>query len=182
MPLPTARDTSYAAGVPVESADLNNLQDAVVSAAHGYKTKKVRVSQGYRIDSGVAGIASGDFETISSSTEEIRIPVNLPEGAILNELTVYGENIGAPGGTVPDVNLDALNMEDYAGGASPSAPSVTKNPPTTTGAWSVAFTSADTGIPYTPGDPDVVQIQIVGQAATNTIRVYGLTYEYYLPI
>ena len=39
MPLPTGRNTTYAAGVDVESADMNDLQDQIIGAKHGPRRK-----------------------------------------------------------------------------------------------------------------------------------------------
>lgn len=182
MALPLSRDTSYAAGSQVFSADLNNLQDAVVSAAHGYKIERVHVSEGFKIDTAVGESIFGDFETISSANEEIRIPVRVPSGCVLDTVTVYGENLGAPGGTLPDVTLREFNLADYGGGPV-SWSNITKAlAEAGTGAWTVVFDSGDTGIPYTTEDAAHMQIEVVGQAATGTIRVYGLTFKYYIAV
>jgi hypothetical protein len=177
MALPLSRDTSYAPGSQVFSADLNNLQDSIISGAHGPKVVLV----GPQLAGLVTATYSGDYVTIDSDPERADFPIVLPQGAILEAVTVFGENIGAPTNEV-DGTIREIAFSNYA--VATQTLSTTKGAGTSNGEWTLAWTSADTDIPYTVPASDVayqVRIQTTG-AVGVTVRVYGMTYQYYVPV
>ena len=56
MALPTGRNTTYSAGVQIESADMNDIQDSIIAQGHGEVTLPIPAAAGQ------ASIAAGEWQ------------------------------------------------------------------------------------------------------------------------
>lgn len=94
MALPTSRDTNYSAGSQVLSADLNNIQDCIVDAAHG--SREVLVSP-TKMQGETActfekrGTGATDYHPIwrVSPGGRLFIPLDTPVNATVDDATVF---------------------------------------------------------------------------------------------
>lgn len=110
MPLPTTRNTTYAADTPIRSADLNALQDAVIGEFHGdvveHRSLGMPAPTGWQL-----GINNSNPTLLATTggPNDIRIDLQLPVGATLKSVTVAASGNGAD-----DLDLD---IERYHKGA-----------------------------------------------------------------
>ena len=83
MALPESRNTNYAAGSQVFSADLNDIQDSIVEGNHGEIEMQFSVINGVAIESG----PDAQFTHVeSSSGGSWAVGVALPAGTRIKEL------------------------------------------------------------------------------------------------
>jgi hypothetical protein len=96
MTLPTSRNTTYAAGSPIKSADLNDLQDAIIDGAHGDQYVIVGAAafqQGGGSGSPTFNGWTWDGDASNSATMFATVP--LLEGDRILEMSYYGTDVDA---------------------------------------------------------------------------------------
>ena len=87
MGLPSSRNTTYTGATPVKSADLNDIQDAIIAGRHhGTLKRNVDISS-FAVSSGSATY-DGTKITLGAITE-IDVPITLNEGDTITAVTVY---------------------------------------------------------------------------------------------
>lgn len=95
MALPLSRSTTYANGTPVEAADLNDLQDAIVAGEHG---EKVLALPGILAIS-EAGSPTSDWYgwTFGATSQGVALPIAVHSGDRLTSASVWvNEGSGNP--------------------------------------------------------------------------------------
>lgn len=89
MALPDSRNTTYAPGVQVKSADLNDLQDAIINAAHGDILMQLPVT---RPPDGHELSVVGHFVTPTADGNRIAIDVPLKDNDVLKAVYAIFRN------------------------------------------------------------------------------------------
>ena len=84
MALPTSRNTSYTASAPVKSADLNDLQDAIVAAWHGDVSLWLPAPL-WQVETGGSGGHVDGTYTFGGATT-IVCPLVLPVGTFIDAI------------------------------------------------------------------------------------------------
>ena len=108
MALPTSRNTTYAAGSQVKSADLNDIQDSIVQGAHG--------AVDYFIGAEMFAIPTGSGSQLIFNTPD-RPYVDLNAGAI-DEFYVPVSQVVPIGGEIIEVEVYANNAGTQTTGSS----------------------------------------------------------------
>lgn len=130
MALPDSRNTTYAAGSQVKSADLNDVQDKIVDLHVGKRSHTYSLRVSVTGGRGVGTFADGGYEASAGETLKVPIPVDAGERIA----SVSARVAGQPSFGTGTVTLDVRKCED--GG-------------------SASLGTADSG---TSGDPETVQV------------------------
>jgi hypothetical protein len=172
MPLPTSRNTTYAAGSQVLSDDLNDLQDCIIQDAHDERTIVIPCVSGN--GDGAIFDAPGRVEADpNDSSVDLYFPIVLPVGSrITNWVLRCRDSSGVSFlaqlvRLLNDGTMTAHSNSDSSGGAAADE-DVT---PGTFAAYTVVATEA-VGIRVTPNS---------NSAGTN-FRFYYLTVTYDRPL
>lgn len=155
MPLPSSRDTNYAVGADIKSADLNTIQDCIIAGKHG---ALVKVLDAADFEPGAVGTATltqgtgGGWE-YSAGTPAVYAGLSLVEGDRIDAVDVYGYEDGSSSYTAKLYIRDLTDGSmTQIGGTKTSG---------TTGAWTtVGWTSADSGIPKTVGVGESIVLEV----------------------
>lgn len=170
MALPESRNTNYAAGTEIKSADLNDLQDAIIGAKHGSVEVMVHAlaaepTQGCTVQSN-RWIHDGAGTDILSA----KLP-DLPVGTRVDAIKVYIEQ-----SAINEVTAEPFST-DVSAGTTSSSISAQKSNGAGTGTREIDFTSSDSGIPFTieAGKTYHLQIRMIGGAASTAYKGMKLT-------
>ena len=147
MTLPTSRNTTYAVGVEIESADLNDLQDMIIGGKHG---SVVRQIAGHVIAASGSFVATAGGYSVGDVIGMIDLPTQT--GEIITAVTVYLKDSG----TVYTYQLKELVMTTEAvtamsdimtssGGSANQSLAATTVVATATAAGTRYFLEVDTG-------------------------------------
>lgn len=120
--LPIGRNTTYTSGAPVNSVDLNDIQDCIIGSKHGLLTFKKQFLAGSAVGAFIDGqnLFAGDFFTIPMdgliAGETIMGCDSLvvaQSGSPVYRLSLF-ELIRAPGNSPPNANNNPANSANSA--------------------------------------------------------------------
>jgi hypothetical protein len=141
MSLPTSRNRTYAADSPVRSADLNDLQDCIISSKHTDRTLVFGASA-FNVQTAVANWAAGtvpqrdegEWSFAAAAAGRIVAPVILPVGTRIRTVTWhFDKNSQAAALTMylrkrtGTTTTDLTTTADVSSGAAPTSVAVTPN-------------------------------------------------------
>lgn len=108
MALPTSRNTTYTAGSQVKSADLDDIQDCIISAKHGDVIRNVSPFSGQVQTAGgfvSVGGTAGYMVSTASAILSVSLPLTVGERIKTVSYLLFGD--GAADVTVKVVSMDA---------------------------------------------------------------------------
>ena len=92
--LPSSRNTNYTPGAPVKSADLNDIQDAIISGKRGSLVR--HLSPHLAVQRTGAAITRGDdYIQFAAATATVFVPLTLTQGEKITELSARVQDSGA---------------------------------------------------------------------------------------
>jgi hypothetical protein len=170
MAWPNSRLTTYTAATPVKSADLNAIQDAIISPVHGDRILMIPGASG-RANSGTTLNASGYAGSISStaSTTIVWTP-QLHQGDRIKSLLLRYLGNGAADIGIVDVMRRNGSTGTNIAGAGTTPPANTPASPDST--FLVTLT------PYTLLAGDIIMIGVVPNATGLEFFSWALTYDH----
>lgn len=112
MALPLSRNTTYAAGAQVKSADLNDIQDKIVDN-YFVQPRRMPAGAGYEGGTGTAGtLDDAGTHAPGATTKWFVVPFELKPGTRLTEVRARVKDTSTGGGTV---TLDVRKSTDGSG-------------------------------------------------------------------
>lgn len=183
MALPLTRNTTYAPGSEVKSADLNAIQDEIIAIHEDTRELPISVHGGQSIDD-VTGtpvpMLPGNSSLVSSTTtaRRWRGDIRLPVGARLLAVTVYGN----PGSDAVAEAFTAKIWRTHHDGTARTQLSTTKTS-TGTAATSIGWTTADTdftpsGFTLVTGEAYYIEVDLPVSSSAAEIEFYSVKIEY----
>lgn len=93
MALPVSRNTTYAPGSQIKSADLNDVQDKIIDLNGRFDAEETSILGGKGSGSGATFASDGSIT--SATTGTLKIPIELPVGTEITSVDVVGLRTGA---------------------------------------------------------------------------------------
>ena len=154
MALPTSRNTTYAPGSDIRSADLNALQDCIVGGKHGLISRPLGATSFLLTAGGAASLAS-DRWTFSGSAG-LFCNLALPVGTTITEIIWRFDRGG--GGTMTFKLIRRTLLDNVT-----AAVDVISRTDNTTTGW-----RSDSDLPaYMTQADESLWLNVTGSAATN---------------
>jgi hypothetical protein len=118
MPLPASRESTYAPGSQVKSADLNAIQDQIITAHfHGNRSFEVHAAGGQGTN---AAISAANGYLLSSGAGVWWIPMRFNVGDRIRSLVVRGDDSGSSL-TMQLYQISSAGVRTSVAGPSPSS-------------------------------------------------------------
>lgn len=166
MALPTSRNTTYAAGSQVKSADLNALQDQFIGGKHPLMTLQVSPAA-FRAGAGVGAVTYSLGETSQASTVYMIAPIVVPVGTRIVGVRIYGKDSA----TGPSKFMGVFAESNPLTGATLIASTPIS---AGTGAYqSLACVSGSLAFPYVALASRVYQLAFQGTTGAAAQSVFG---------
>jgi hypothetical protein len=174
MALPFSRNTNYAPGSQVESADLNDIQDCIIDGSHGSRELPITLNSRIVV-SGTWGVGTTGQLTESTNLQVARVPVVLPIGSVITGIRVRG--IQASSTNQFNVRLQSvtdLGSIDDVGGNEDSDNGITGT------AQDVSVDLSGSPVTVVANDRYFVRIEAMG-GGSSTRTITGAFVTYYRP-
>ena len=122
MSLPISRNTTYANGVPVEAADLNDLQDAIIGGKHGEKVLHIPAAAMAPYYTADLVFKADNWESTGAGPESAYIPITLSEGDRILSIRIFVYAVGTEANSIlysaeVDLVAGSSSAVDEGGGA-----------------------------------------------------------------
>lgn len=174
--LPTSRNTSYAAGSQLLSADMNDLQDKVIDlygGAHAARELVLGVASGQPDLTAPPTRNVNGWESLSSGISTVWFPIVLPVGSIITQIDTWILEANAEQAAV---YMTEHNVATGGGGTLESA-----NSGTSAAMAAVTFNSGF--VPYTmvAGTELYLQVDLPTTTTPAELVVRGVKVAYYRP-
>lgn len=164
MTLPLTRNTTYAALSQVKSADLNAIQDCIVSGKHGTKTEVIPLI-------GITQTAVAPTNTISLTNPNfVVIPFRIPVGSRITAIRV-----GCIDSATGPTKLQCALYDISLGGASPGTLS------TASAGTGAQQTIQVTGLTSDVAAGHVYGVYVARSTGTATCTINNVEIDYHRP-
>jgi hypothetical protein len=170
MALPISRNTTYSASTEVKSADLNDLQDMIVSGRHGEYEVFLPSSYGMsEEDTSLNDI--GVWTNSANAIARVYFPIVIPVGAVITQVkTYFGHVVGATAINV----VSTLLYRAVPGDTRVTIATVTQLTASGNNYTSTVYSGTTTTV-----TGRVYEIEVdKSDAAASTLTWYGASYKY----
>lgn len=190
MALPTSRDTTYAPGTPVASADLNNFQDQIIGKKHGEIDVIIGVPHFIPLDPGATistSITGFGFEPnweLTTDGDRVLGVLHCLPGTVLTEAQAW---VGANNTSrYVDMRVHIFSPGTaYESNPIGSPGAITKSIDPALSIGSQTFDSGDAEMPFTMTGNRYVAIELerdtTGSGTATNPRVLGARFRIYVP-
>lgn len=177
MSLPLSRDFDVADGDPIPHTLYNNVQDSVIEAKHGNVERILGYEEATPSSAAVIASGGGAWD-IDASNASVVFPVPFIVGTRLTEIRGYVQD-NATQSVLMDLFEKSLTSATYTGWTGVST--TQKSSGASNGYTSIAWTSTDSGIPFTLLTGKSYKVAFQNSAAGSNLRVIGVRFLFEKP-